>query len=70
MLAGPALANPAVRILALVAREGCGDSWELMTIATGEAGEGIKRFAAGSTSRQWCHRKSTPKIGKLNDVIK
>ena len=50
-LAGPALAGPAMR----------GGSGELTTAA--EEDDNTKRFAAGSTSRRWCRKKSKPRIG-------
>jgi hypothetical protein len=66
-LAGPVMTAPPMVVSELVARERDrrGGKWELMTVATEEAREDSKRFATGSTSRWWCLKKSTHKIGKL-----
>ncbi len=51
-----------------VARDGCGGNWELTSAATEAAREDTKQLATGSTSRHWCCRKSTHKIGKFNSA--
>jgi hypothetical protein len=43
----------------------CGGSMVLTTAATAALAADTKQFAAGSTSRRWCRKKSTPKIGNL-----
>ena len=69
-LSGPALAAPALAAPA-VAGPAMSGGRRRCTTAAGGRGLGItvaevddtRRFAAGSTNRRWCRKKSTPRIG-------